>query len=154
MELCLMPNMMRISDQSQVETSPDWDVEVFFDADCPLCRREIAWLRKLDRRARVRFTNIADPQFDPKSLGISYDRLMDQIHARLPDGRWVQGVEVFRRIYSALGFGFIVAPTRWPGISWLLDRAYQVFARNRLRWTGRCTKACEIPPKAEAGDAA
>jgi predicted DCC family thiol-disulfide oxidoreductase YuxK len=33
-----------------------------------------------------------------------------------------------------------VAPTRLPGVSWLLDRVYGTFARNRIwlgHWVGR-----------------
>ncbi len=37
--------------------------EVFYDGDCPLCKREIGMLRRLDRRRWVRFTDIADPAF-------------------------------------------------------------------------------------------
>src|SRR4051812_33030826 len=110
-----MSNLTGASKQDGLESRPDWAVEVFFDGDCPLCRREIAWLKKLDRRSRVRFTNIADPQFDPTILGTTQERLMDQIHARLPDGRWIQGVEVFRQLYTALGLGFIATITRLPG---------------------------------------
>jgi monofunctional biosynthetic peptidoglycan transglycosylase len=70
---------------------------------------------------------------------------MDRIHARLPDGTLVEGVEVFRRLYAAVGFGPLVALTRLPGIAWLLDRLYRWFARNRLRLTGRCVDgACEV----------
>jgi predicted DCC family thiol-disulfide oxidoreductase YuxK len=64
--------------------------------------------------------------------------LMAEIHGRLPDGRIITGVEVFRRLYTAVGFGWLVAPTRWPGVRQGLDLAYRFFARYRLRLTGRC----------------
>ena len=38
----------------------DWQVEVFYDGECPLCLREIKMLRWMDRREQIRFTNIAD----------------------------------------------------------------------------------------------
>ena len=31
------------------------DVLVWFDGACPLCRREIAWMRRLDRRNAIAF---------------------------------------------------------------------------------------------------
>lgn len=127
---------------------PDFDVEVFFDGDCPLCTKEIRMLRRLDRRRqRIRFTDIAAPDFDPSTLGIEWSALMRRIHARLPDGSFIQGVEVFRRLYGAVGLGPLVWLSRAAGITQLLDWAYQTFAENRLRWTGRCTDACELPPR-------
>lgn len=128
---------------------PDFDVQVFFDGACPLCAREIAMLRALDRRGRVRFTDIAGAGFDPLPLGRSMGELMAEIQARLPDGTWVSGVEVFRRLYSAVGLSWAVAPTRLPGISQALDAGYRLFAKNRLRLTGRCEDGvCAVEPGA------
>jgi len=115
-------------------------LEVYFDGACPLCGREVAHLRRLDRTGRIRFTDLAAPGFDAGSTGIAWGDLMDRIHARLADGTVVEGVEVFRRLYTIVGLGWLVAPTRLPGVSQLLDLAYRVFARNRLRLTGRCLK--------------
>jgi predicted DCC family thiol-disulfide oxidoreductase YuxK len=33
---------------------------VWFDGGCPLCRREIALMRRLDRRGRIDFVDVAD----------------------------------------------------------------------------------------------
>ncbi|MCO5169835.1 MAG: DUF393 domain-containing protein [Planctomycetes bacterium] len=124
-----------------------WQIEVFHDGACPLCRREVDLLRRLDRgRGRIRFTDIAAPGFDPAAHGRTLDAFMARLQGRLPDGTWVEGVEVFRRLYAAVGFGPLVGLTRLPGLSHLLDAGYRVFARNRLRWTGRCEDACEVRP--------
>lgn len=117
------------------------DVEVFYDGECPLCMREIRMLMRLDRRGRIRFTDIAAPEFDASSLGLDPAALMDRIHGRLADGTVIEGVEVFRRLYGAVGFGPAVALSRLPGVAGLLDAAYAKFAKNRLRWTGRCDPA-------------
>ena len=122
-----------------------FDIEVFFDGGCPLCIREINMLRRRDRRQQIRFTDIDAPQFRPSDVGLTRDELMAQMRGRLPDGTWFQGVEVFRRMYAIVGFGRLVWLTRWPLISQLLDLGYWVFARNRLRLTGRCSAAtCAI----------
>lgn len=120
--------------------------EVFHDGACPLCRREIAFLQRLDRRQRVLFTDIALPSFDPGPVGRTHAELMARIHGRTSDGSLVEGVEVFRQLYAAVGFGVLVAITRLPPLSWALDAGYRWFARNRLRLTGRCsTDTCELP---------
>lgn len=121
------------------------DLEVWYDGACPLCAREVAFLRRLDRDGRIRFTDLAAPGFDAAATGIAWADLMDRIHARLADGTIVEGVEVFRRLYAAVGYGWLVAPTRLPGVRQLLDLAYRTFARNRLRLTGRCAaEGCEL----------
>lgn len=119
-------------------------IEVFFDGGCPLCLREVNLLKRWDRKQKIRFTDIDAEAFPRANVGKSYDDLMAQMHGRLPDGTWVRGVEVFRKMYAAVGFGPLVWMSRCPGISQLLDLSYHVFARNRLRLTGRCTTACRM----------
>lgn len=126
----------------------DFDIEVFYDGACPLCMREIRMLQRKDRRKRIRFVDIAAEGFDAASVGLSWEALMTRIHGRLADGTLVEGVEVFRRLYAAVGFGPLVAMTRAPGVSQLLGVAYATFAKHRLRLTGRCADGvCQIPTK-------
>ncbi len=127
--------------------SDDHEVEVFFDGDCPLCLREIRMLQRLDRDGHILFTDIAAPGFDPSGTGREWDELMARIHGRLPDGTLVEGVEVFRRLYAAVGFRRLVSLSRLPGVRHLLELGYRLFARYRLRLTGRCAGGtCSVPP--------
>ncbi|MFT3787448.1 MAG: DUF393 domain-containing protein [Tepidisphaeraceae bacterium] len=125
-----------------------WDIKILFDGQCPLCRREMAWLRKRDKLGRVAFEDIAAPEFDAAKFGRTQAQVMDRIHAQLPDGSIVEGVEVFRRAYKAIGLGWLVAWTRWPVLKPIADWAYRVFARNRMRLTFRkqeCTsERCSV----------
>ncbi len=114
-------------------------IEVFYDGGCPICAREVRFLRRWDRRNAIRFTDIDAPDFKAMPGGPAADNLMARIHARLPDGTWIQGVEVFRRLYATIGLGPLVALSRLPGVSHALDWSYAVFARNRRRLFGRCT---------------
>ena len=120
-------------------------IEMFYDGACPLCLKETRLLQRLDRRGRIQFTNIADPAFEPACYGRSIDQFMAEMHGRLPNGDWVTGVEVFRRLYSAVGFSFLVWFTWIPGISHLLNWFYAIFAKQRLKLAGRCTDVCELP---------
>lgn len=117
-----------------------WQIEVFYDGDCPLCMREVKMLRWMDRRQRIRFTDIAAAEFCAADYGKSMPEFEDQIRARLPGGQWVVGVEVFRRLYAAVGLSPLVWLTRLPLLSQLCEIGYRVFAKNRLWLTGRCTK--------------
>lgn len=124
--------------------SGPWRIRVLYDGDCPLCSREIRFLERRDRgRGRIQLEDIAESSFDASTYGLEAGDLMACIHGVLPDGTLVEGVEVFRRAYAAVGLGWLVAPTRWPGLRGLADLAYRIFARNRLQWTGRATSCDE-----------
>jgi len=132
-------------------SATNWDVAVLYDGDCPLCLREIAFLERRNRRAKLRTVDIAAPDFDASVYGLDRSTLMARIHGVLPDGRVIEGMEVFRRAYAAVGLGWLLAPSAWPGIGRLFDAAYRWFARNRLRLTGRadaCDDSCPAPPGA------
>eukprot|EP00741_Cyanophora_paradoxa_P015723 tig00020904_g15179.t1 len=113
-----------------------------------ICVKEVDFLKSKDKAGKIIFEDIADPNYDPAmNGGVSWDEAMDKIHAVLPDGSSVVGMEVFRRTYKAIGLGWIYAPTAWPGLRPVFDRVYDVWAANRLTITGRpkCGKdGCEL----------
>ncbi len=88
--------------------------------------REIRMLQRRDKHRKIKFTDISSENFDEDSVGISLNNLMDRIHGRRPDGTIVEGIEVFRELYSAIGFGPVVALTRLPGISQILNLGYHL----------------------------
>ena len=139
----------RVEDSKRDASPSAFEIEVFFDGECPLCTREINMLRRKDRRQRIRFTDIASPAFEAATVEVPWATLMDRIHGRLPDGELVEGVEVFRRLYAAVGFNSLVAATRLPVISSMLDLSYRLFAKNRLKFTGRCSD--DVCPVHRAG---
>lgn len=118
---------------------------IFIDGECPLCRHEASLLRRLDRgRGRLQLIDIAAPEFDPSPYGRTMDELMGTIHGVREDGALVTGMEVFRRAYAAVGWGWVLAPSGWPILRPIFDRLYRWFARHRLRLTGRgSAAACE-----------
>lgn len=119
-----------------------WRIKVLYDGECPLCLREIRFLRRRDRRGWIAFEDISAAGFDPSRYGLDHATLMARIHGVLPDGTVIEGVEVFRRLYQQVGLGWLLAPTRWPVLSRVFDAAYRTFARHRLRITGRSEAAC------------
>ncbi len=109
----------------------DKPIELFYDGACPLCSREMEFLKRRDTKGRLCFTNIASPGF--VLPGVDRADLMARIHARLPDGSFVTGVEVFRIVYAALGYRRCVAFSRLPVVRGMLDVMYRLFARHRPR---------------------
>src|ERR687886_1925704 len=92
---------------------PSWQIELLYDGECPLCVREVNFLKKRDAgRGLVSFVDIAEDGYNPQAHGgIDYETAMGRIHAILPDGRTVKNVEVFRRTYEILGMGWVYAVT-------------------------------------------
>jgi predicted DCC family thiol-disulfide oxidoreductase YuxK len=118
---------------------PSWQIKLLYDGECPLCVREVNFLRKRDAgRGRVAFVDIADDDYTPSSHGgVDFETAMGRIHAVLPDGTVIKNVEVFRRVYEILGMGWIYAATKLPVIGWIVDTLYEIWADWRLALTGR-----------------
>lgn len=110
-----------------------WHVKLLYDGACPFCMAEVRWLEKRDRGGMLALEDIAAPGFDPGRYGLDQKTVEGKIHAILPDGSVVTGMEVFRRIYGAVGLGWLLAPTGWPVLRPLFDLGYKWFARHRVR---------------------
>jgi predicted DCC family thiol-disulfide oxidoreductase YuxK len=120
-----------------------WRLKLLYDGECPFCRREIAWLKRRDRDGNLLLEDITAIGFDPAKYGLTREEVMGVMHGVLPDGRIVRRVEAIRRAYEAVGLGWLVMPTRLPGVRWVLDRMYDVFARNRVRLGRLFGRTCE-----------
>jgi predicted DCC family thiol-disulfide oxidoreductase YuxK len=116
---------------------------LLFDGGCPLCLREVRFLQRRDRArhgdaTRIAFVDINAPDYNPAAhAGISYADAMGRIHAIGGDGEVLRDLAVFRRAYELIGLGWLYAPTTWPLVGSLATAAYGLWARWRLRLTGR-----------------
>jgi predicted DCC family thiol-disulfide oxidoreductase YuxK len=134
------------------------ELRILYDGACPLCLREVRFLRERDRRLhpdapRLAFVDINDPGYDPEAhAGVDYRAAMGRIHAISGEGEVLRDVAVFRRAYALIGLGWLYAPSAWPGLRQLADAAYGLWARWRLRLTGRpsleqlCSDRCRPLP--------
>ncbi len=122
-----------------VPEQPSWQIKLLYDGECPLCVREVNFLRKRDAgRGKVAFVDIADDDYTPEANGgVDFETAMGRIHAVLPDGTVIKNVEVFRRVYEILGMGWIYAATKLPVIGFIVDTLYEIWADWRLALTGR-----------------
>ena len=105
------------------------EVEVWFDGDCPLCRREIALLRRLDRRGAIVFTDVATQGSCPMDRA----ELLSRFHAR-EDGRIVSGAEAFAAMWRAIP---LLSPlgrlARNRRVLVVMERLYLQFLKVRPR---------------------
>lgn len=122
-----------------VTSAASWQIELLYDGACPLCVREVNFLRRQDAgRGLVSFVDIAEDSYNPADhAGIDFETAMGRIHAILPDGTIVTNVAVFRRTYEILGIGWIYAITKFPPLEAVANFLYGIWADLRLRLTGR-----------------
>lgn len=114
-------------------------VTVWYDGGCPLCVREIALMKRLDKHARIRFVDI-----DREDANCPVDRelLLRRLHAREgDDGPLADGAAGFAVMWRAIP---LLRPlglaAKNRAVLWMLERLYRMFlvvrpALQRLaRW--------------------
>ena len=87
--------------------------------------------------------DISDPAFDPARYGLTAEQVRTAMHVILPDGRVLRAMDAVRAAYAAVGLGWLVAPTAWPGIRWLADASYRFFVRHRLTFSRMLGRKCD-----------
>ena len=108
---------------------PMAELTVWYDGACPLCRREIALIRRLDRRGAIRFIDAA--QSEPAACPLDRADLLARFHAS-ENGRVVSGAAAFAAMWRAIpllrpaGLAF-----QRPFALALLERLYRIFLRAR-----------------------
>ncbi len=112
---------------------------ILYDGACPLCLREVRFLRGRDPQGdQLAFVDIDAVDYIAADYGgIDYRTAMARIHAITADGSVLRDVEVFAHAYGLVGLGWLYAPSRWPLLAPLVAGAYELWARARLRLTGR-----------------
>ncbi len=106
-------------------------VKVWYDGACPLCLREIALMRRLDRRGAITFVDVAGGE-DP-SCPIDRAALLARFHAE-EDGVVHSGAAAFAAMWRAIP---VLRPlgraARWKPLLHLLEAGYLRFLRVRPR---------------------
>ena len=104
---------------------------IWFDGACPLCQREIALMRKLDRRNAIHFEDVS--MNAPPDCPIDKAELLERFHAR-ENGEVLSGAAAFAAMWRAIPilrpFG-LLARNRW--VLRMLALAYRQFLKLRPR---------------------
>lgn len=114
---------------------PRYDT-LFYDGQCPLCAREIATLRKL-QKGHLIFADIhqqtALDALPEKEL------LLRRLHLMTWTGEWVTGLHANVRAWSHTPVGFVFKPLLWPGIFHVARKVYERWADRRYDRKYACT---------------
>lgn len=102
---------------------------VWHDGDCPLCRAEIAVMRRLDVRGAIHFIDVASA--GEEACPIDRRALLARFHAS-EDGKLLSGAAAFAAMWRAIPLlrpiGFLA---RLPLMLPVLEAAYLGFLRVR-----------------------
>lgn len=103
---------------------------VWYDGGCPLCRREIALMKRLDRQGAIAFVDVAS---DDAACPIDRADLLARFHAR-EDGQVVSGAAAFAAMWRAIPtlrpLGLLARNSKALAA---LERLYRMFLRVRPR---------------------
>ncbi len=101
---------------------------VWHDGGCPLCRKEIAFIRRLDRTNAIQFIDLTDAE---TSCPIDRSEMLKRFHAS-ENGVLLSGAAAFAAMWRAVP---LLRPlglaARVPGIILLLEGGYRIFLRFR-----------------------
>jgi len=113
-----------------------WPLTLYFDAECPLCAREIKILQRHAAESRLLFVDISSSAFDAKAFGFTLEQMQSSLHARFADGSWITGLDSTLWSWRAAGLGFWATPLTWRALRPLLALGYRLFCRLRphLAW--------------------
>lgn len=107
------------------------NVTLWYDGACPLCRREIALMRRLDRHRRVTFIDLTGAA--PPACPLDPAEMLARFHAREGD-RLLSGAAAFAAVWRVLP---LLRPlglaAQWPPLMRLLERLYLRFLKVRPR---------------------
>ncbi|XP_009610588.1 uncharacterized protein At5g50100, chloroplastic isoform X1 [Nicotiana tabacum] len=132
-------NVDPVAQKKDNEGHENWKIKMLYDGDCPLCMREVDMLKERNKGyGTIKFVDISSDEYSPEeNEGLDYKTVMGTIHAILSDGTVVTNVEAFRRLYEAVGLGWVYAITKYEPIATIADTVYGVWAKYRLQITGR-----------------
>jgi len=101
---------------------------VWFDAQCPLCVREIALMQRLDTRGAIEFVTVQDAGLCP----VDRQTLLARLHARGADGEIVSGAAAFAIMWREIPqLRLLGLAAKWPPLLMLLELSYCGFLRVR-----------------------
>jgi predicted DCC family thiol-disulfide oxidoreductase YuxK len=108
---------------------------VYFDGDCPVCRREIAHYQRQRGAEAIAWVDASG--CDEAALGAGVDRAMvlSRFHVRDSDGSLASGAAAFILIWRRLpAFAWLATLASFRPVLAVLEAGYRLFLRVRPWW--------------------
>lgn len=102
-------------------------VTVWYDSQCPLCRREIALMQRLDRSGRITFVDLETAAACP----VDRSAMLARLHA-VEDGQLYRGAAAFAAMWRHIPLLRLLGlAARRPRVLAVLEHMYMGFLRIR-----------------------
>lgn len=115
-------------------------INVFYDAQCPLCRKE---RRRYERwsgqhAVDIAWLDVSEHQQALREKGVDPAMALRSLHVETAQGQLVEGIDAYRLLMSRIP---LLKPVAWiiglPGIKTALRTLYDIWVKRRLQKQGR-----------------
>ncbi|MEW4447801.1 DCC1-like thiol-disulfide oxidoreductase family protein [Qipengyuania sp. JC766] len=129
-------------DDPTVPAFDDTRAVFVFDHHCVLCGTGVGFIMKHDRRRAIAFTSAQ--QGLGEALCRHYGIDWDETYLLVRGGRPYIKFDGYFEVARAMGGPWKLATVFRIIPNFILDRVYDLVARNRYRWFGKTEQACQV----------
>jgi len=111
------------------------DFEIFYDADCPVCRRIAEWVERVDTRGAICLSDINEEGYMLELLGVEMSEAYRVVHAlrQTTTINYVvtKGPNVARITFDILGYRRLHRFISMPVVRHIFDAGFNFVSRYR-----------------------
>ena len=122
---------------------PGTDI-VIYDGDCRFCTAQVQNLARWDKRGRLSFLSLHDPEVGSRFPDLTQDQLMEEMYVVDPRGRRYAGGDAFRYLTTRLPALYPLAPfMHLPFTRPIWRWGYRQVAKRRYAIAGKTAAGCD-----------
>jgi predicted DCC family thiol-disulfide oxidoreductase YuxK len=122
---------------------PEADI-VIFDGQCKFCTGQVQNLARWDRKGRLAYLSLHDPQVAKRFPDLTYEQLMEEMVVVDQQGRRHAGAAAFKYLTTRLPGLYLLAPLLHIPFTMPLWRwGYRQIAKRRYALAGKTAAACD-----------
>ena len=119
-------------------------ITVFFDDQCGLCSKEIAYYQKITLPNTINWLALSESQVTLEAKGIDYICALKHLHAVDNENNIYIGVAAFIVVWQQLPrWRWLAKVARFKPVNWFLKLGYRWFAEWRFRRSTHCQMAAQ-----------
>ncbi len=115
-------------------------INVFYDAQCPLCRKERRRYERWSGRhaGDIAWLDVSEHQQALREKGVDPTMALRSLHIETAQGQLIEGIDAYRLLMARIP---LLMPVAWviglPGIKTALRKLYDIWVKRRLQKQGR-----------------